>query len=436
LKENFMLRLTTLLVATLLLAFNCATVTAQQQTGAIKSDELQKEISEKKRRALENGNPLIELEFLRPYWGDSTIAPDVQQSIGYQLLNASAQIGNYAEALKYADEGRQWRAYKGRQMDDPKQLEGFKPTDALKAVLQMSDSAQIILINEAHHVPQHRAFIYELLKALRQKGFTHFASETLSEKDAGLNERGYPTKATGFYTVEPVYGDLVRNAHKLGYRIVPYEWVGNYTPDNREHGQAKNLFERILKNNPKAKILVHAGYDHINETGTLVGAKTMAQRLKEITGIDPLTIDQTVMTEHSTPEYEHPLYRYVMETNLISRPSIFRNDKGEWWTLEKGKRDLTLISPRSSYKDGRPTWLRLGGNRKPYKLPKNICETASPCLVRARLAGESTDAVPVDQVEVAAKRGIPVLMLPAGDFVLEVKDATDKVLKTSRIKIR
>jgi hypothetical protein len=431
-----MLRLTTLLVATLLLAFNCATVTAQQQTGAIKSDELQKEISEKKRRALENGNPLIELEFLRPYWGNSTIAPDVQQSIGYQLLNASAQIGNYAEALKYADEGRQWRAYKGRQMDDPKQLEGFKPTDALKAVLQMSDSAQIILINEAHHVPQHRAFIYELLKALRQKGFTHFATETLSEKDAGLNERGYPTKATGFYTVEPVYGDLMRNAHKLGYRIVPYEWVGNYTPDNREHGQAKNLFERILKNNPKAKILVHTGYDHINETGTLVGAKTMAQRLREITGIDPLTIDQTVMTEHSAPEYEHPLFRYVMETNRISRPSVFRKDKGEWWTLEKGKRDVTLFTPRSLYKDGRPTWLRLGGDRQPYKLPKDICETTARCLVRARVAGESADAVPIDQIEVVANRSIPVLMLPKGDFVLEVKDAADKVLTTSRIKLR
>jgi hypothetical protein len=177
-----MLRLTALFLAALLLTFNVAIVTAQQQTGAIKSDELQKEISERKRIALENGNPLIELEFLRPYWGNSTVAPDVQQSIGYQLMNASAQISDYAQALKYADEGRQWRTFKGRQMDDPKQLEGYKPIDTLKALLQISDVAQIILINEAHHVPQHRAFAYELLKALRQKGFTHFATETLSRK--------------------------------------------------------------------------------------------------------------------------------------------------------------------------------------------------------------------------------------------------------------
>jgi hypothetical protein len=162
----------------------------------------------------------------------------------------------------------------------------------------------------------------------------------------------------------------------------------------------------------------------------------MAQRLREITGIDPLTIDQTVMTEHSAPEYEHPLYRYIMEKNLISRPSVLRNDKGEWWTLEKGKRDLTLFTPRSVYKNGRPTWLRLEGDRKPYKLPKNICETAARCLVRARLAGESTDAVPIDQVEIIAGLSIPVLMLPTGEFVLEVKDAADKILKTSRIKLR
>ena len=130
---------------------------------------------------------------------------------------------------------------------------------------------------------------------------------TCVDRSPHLSERGYPTRMTGYYTSEPVYGDLVRTAFKLGYRVVPYEWAGEYTPDNRERGQARNLVERILKDNPKAKILVHAGYDHIDETGELVGAKTMAQRLKQMTGIDPLTIDQTEMTEHSAPEYERPL---------------------------------------------------------------------------------------------------------------------------------
>jgi hypothetical protein len=95
------------------------------------------------------------------------------------------------------------------------------------------------------------------MKALRHKGYTYFAAETLFETDTRLNERGYPTKDTGAYINEPIYGDLIRTALRLGYRVVPYEWRGEYTPDNRERGQAANLFERILKDNPKAKILVH-----------------------------------------------------------------------------------------------------------------------------------------------------------------------------------
>lgn len=87
------------------------------------------------------------------------------------------------------------------------------------------------------------------------------------------------------------------------------------------------------------------------------------------------------------------------------------------------------------YESGRPTWLRMGKRRKPYKIPANICGSTAHCFVSARVAGESGDAVPVDQVEVIAGRGIPVLMLPPGEFVLEVKDTTDKMLQASNIKL-
>ncbi len=413
-------------------------VTLQQRVEPTK-EELLEEIQKKSNEARERGNPLMEIESLRPYHRakDSQSAgvpqsADVQSMAGLLLMNASAEIGNYIDALKYADS-----LYGQSSTGKPpnvSHLEGYEAVDALDAILGASVGSQIILINEAHHVPQHRAFTYELLKALRRKGFTHFAAETLSEKDTSLNQRGYPNRMTGYYTNEPLYGDLVRLALKLGYRVVPYEYTGEYTPDNREQGQAKNLVERILKDSPKAKILVHAGYAHIHESGTLVGAKTMAQRVKEITGIDPFTIDQTEMTEHSAPEYEHPLYRHLNEKKLISRPTIFRNAKGELSTLVKGKVDATLYHPRSVYRDGRPTWLSLGGDRKPYRLARNICGPAARCLVRARVETETGDAVPVDQVEVMTGRDAPVLMLPAGKFVFEVKDAADNMLKTYRIK--
>ena len=44
------------------------------------------------------------------------------------------------------------------------ELEGYKPVDALKALARAAAGVQVVMINEAHHVPQHRAFTLALLK--------------------------------------------------------------------------------------------------------------------------------------------------------------------------------------------------------------------------------------------------------------------------------
>jgi hypothetical protein len=436
-----MLKLTAVLFTALLLLSIVIPAKSQQPA----ADEMRKrlemmntlsrEIDKRLKSAREKGNKLAELETLRLLDAEyASQGPDARQVVATRLMEMTIEFGNYAEALRYADvEGEKSSPAKPSALSE---LESYKPVDAFEAISSVSSTAQIILINEAHHVPQHRAFTLELLKVLRHKGFTHFAAETLFESDTHLQERGYPTKDTGAYINEPLYGDLVRTALKLGYKVVPYEWHGQYTPDNRERGQAANLVEQIFKDNPKARLVVHAGYSHINEKGTLAGAKTMAQRLKEMTGIDPFTIDQTMMTEHSAPEYEHPIYAYLIAKNRMVKPSVLRNRQSEMWTLEKGKWDMTLFHPRSIYKAGRPVWLRLNGSRKPYQLPANICGSASNCLVRARAASESSDAIPIDQVEVVAGRNIPALMLPAGKFVLEIEDSTGKMHKTSQVKIK
>lgn len=404
-------------------------------------NELSREISKRLRWARENGNKLTELEALRALDAEySAKGPDARQAVAVRLMEKTIELGNYAEALKWADVGSQ-KSPSG-QPSDLSPLQGYEPVDALDAISSVAEAARIILINEAHHVPQHRAFTLELLRVLRKRGFTHFAAETLYESDGDLNERGYPTAASGAYINEPLYGDLVRTAIRLGYRVVPYEWAGVHRGapgggrEQRERGQAQNLIDRILTDRPKARILVHAGYGHINEAGPPGGLKMMGQHLKEMTGIDPFTIDQTLMTEHSAPEYEHDLYRSVMDQKLISRPSVFRNAEGQWWTARPGVRDISLFHPRSVYRDGRPTWLRLGGMRTPYTLPEDVCGSAARCLVRARVASETPDAIPVDQVEVVSGRSIPALMLPPGEFVLEARDLTDRVLLSARIEQR
>src|SRR6185503_15442623 len=145
-----------LLLTALLLASIAAPVASQQQTDLTKNTEMIKELQEKSRVAREKGNPLMELESLRPLWtgkdlksSDDQQWPNPQRILAMMLLNVSVEIGNYAEAIKYAD-----AIYGESSAGKPpaiSRLEGYRPVDALAAILSRADASQIILINEAHH---------------------------------------------------------------------------------------------------------------------------------------------------------------------------------------------------------------------------------------------------------------------------------------------
>lgn len=394
--------------------------------------KIAQEIAIRVQTAKEKGNALTELDAARALNEEySDKGEAAQKAVATWILTLASVVGDYREALHYADVAEE-KPKEDISVADS--LKGYQPHDAFKELVRAAAANQVVMINEAHHVPQHRAFAIELLKRLRSKGFTYFAAETFSDKDPELIKRGYPTKDTGFYTAEPVFGDLVRTAIKLGFRIIPYEWTGEYTPDNREQGEAKNLFERTLKNDPKAKIIVYAGYDHINEKGNIGGALTMAQRFKEITGINPLTIDQTEMREHDASEYENSLYRFVTAQGLISKPAVFVNKQGQIWTFKAGVHDVTVFHPRSLYENGRPNWLRLNGSRKSYLLSKNICGDIDRCFVTARIESEIKEAIPVDQIEVVKGNQQSALMLPKGRFLIIIQTPEGTTIKTFQVK--
>jgi hypothetical protein len=191
------------------------------------------------------------------------------------------------------------------------------------------------------------------------------------------------------------------------------------------------LIENTLRKDPKAKIVVHCGFDHNNEA---LVPLWMAGRFRQMTGIDPVTINQYWMTEHSTPESEEPAYRWATERGLVARPVIFRDAGGAFWKPKEGF-DLVVFHPRSQYESGRPAWLRMGGLRSPHLLPDGICGAATPCLVRARLASEGEDATPVDQVVVEPGKPAPALMLPQGDFVVRVESADGALIKGMTVRM-
>ncbi|MBX7220286.1 MAG: hypothetical protein K1Y36_10110 [Blastocatellia bacterium] len=326
-------------------------------------------------------------------------------------------------------------------------LNDYKAVPAVEAIEKLAATHQIIFINEAHHVPRHRAFTKQLLAKLYRKGFRYFAAETLDEVDQELNQRKYPLEKSGTYSHEPVYGDLLRTALKIGYTLVPYETTveceeteaePNKCIKVREQEQAKNLFNRTLAQDPKAKILVHAGYDHIKKDVFFEGVPSMAVYFQQLSGVTPFSIDQVGMMEHSSTEYENPLLADAVKQNLFAQPSFFQAKDGSYFVEEQNRKSYNaqLFQPPSQYQNGRPTWLLENGQRFFQKIPASWCRGSFPCLVRARIASEDAQAVPLDQVVVPAADRLPALVLPKGTFHIQVLNQSGKVINETEIKVK
>lgn len=303
----------------------------------------------------------------------------------------------------------------------------LKIVDARQYILERAKSEKIIIINEAHHIPYHRVFIASLLKDLYKVGYRYYGAETINYLDTLINKRKYPVINSGYYTVEPQFGELVRQALDYGYYVFAYEARSMETfgnPEQREIEQAKNI-QRILQKDPSAKILLHGGYDHIREDSLGGDWKmAMAGRLKQLTGIDPFTINQEVMTERSQPSLENPYYTLLN----VDSPSILIDRNGNLFAGPRDKHlyDVRMVHPRTRFVKGRPDWLTRNGARFTDIPPKKL--SGFPCLVHAYAASEDpNDAVPVDVVEITSPNDMKPLALRPGKYVIKVRGVDNKV---------
>lgn len=400
-----------------------------RQRGNIQPDISRETVECEQRILASGGNTLALLEALEAL-GLEGLSDSSRHSLALELSRVSAEVGNYSAAHRYADVvyGQQFASTSPITLE---QFSRFIPMDACAFLVSAAHRSRVVMINEAHHVPQHRAFALTLLDALRSEGFRYFAAEGLSDLDPELNRRGYPIVQSGTYIAEPVYGDLIRTALRLGYRVISYEGFGD---TDREYAQASNLVQRVLADDPGARILVHGGYNHINKSGKIAGRRPMAVQFAEITGITPLAVDQTVMTEHSSSEFEHPLYRMATARGL-KEPTIFITGEGRPFTVNPELRDVTVFHPRSETRLGRPTWLLMNGLRRLHQLSKSVCHDRTRCLIVAKNLGESKDSVPADQIVAGPGNSTLALVLPSGSFLVDVEDSAGQKVTSFRIEV-
>ncbi|WP_133303986.1 hypothetical protein [Aurantiacibacter aquimixticola] len=287
----------------------------------------------------------------------------------------------------------------------------------LDAIVDAAENARIVIVNESHVVSRHRNFTAELAARLEPLGFTHFAAETFSNPTDGvppvLESVGlpYPRDVDGHYSSEPAFGRLLRTVKRLGYIPVPYE--DNVQRDRsapvaqqiawREAFQAQALADALAEAGPDARMLVHVGYSHARETpiGFSDGREDlwMAARLRDLTGIDPLTISQYQCREESGP--------IRLAGNGPDAP--------------EGAFDFVIAHPVTRFEGQRPTWRAEAGDLR-VSVPAPLIPTQGAHVVEARLSGEPEAAVPMDRVLIFPGETVD-LLLPAGNYELRAVQA-------------
>jgi hypothetical protein len=311
-----------------------------------------------------------------------------------------------------------------------KAITGAASRDAIAEIVRRAGDTGIVILNEAHSSPRDRAFAWRVAQALRPLGYSVLAAETFDNEPS---YGGKPTvverlardrlvrTSTGFYTRDPVYAAFLRNALAIGYQPVSYDQNSQQRPkgdlgrrqsiEAREQAEADNLVA-IHRRLPTAKLLIYVGYSHVAEAALNEGdggkIEWMAARLKRMTGIDPLTIDQTTVTEF--PAATRKSY-YLAAARVNDQDGIlFEGDKPLVLGQYAGAVDLQVVHPRREYRYGRPAWLAdLGG--KPLPVPMQLLPNAGRRLVQVFPATAPLDAIPFDQVVVEA--GSPPAMLIA-----------------------
>ncbi|MEW6022046.1 MAG: hypothetical protein AB1807_07895 [Pseudomonadota bacterium] len=311
-------------------------------------------------------------------------------------------------------------------------LEHAAAEDAIAAIVREASTKRIVLINEAHHVPMHRAFAQRLAAELKKIGYRYLACETFNSLGAqAANAKRYTVRNAGYYTSEPVFAGFVIAALADGWTLVPYEFddIHVRAPAEqmrlREEMQARNLVDRIFTKDKDAKVLVFVGYSHHHKAPEAEPKMIlMGEHLRRMSGLPTLHVDQVDFIAHPDPADENPLYAPLLTRYSIRGPIVLRNADGSYPILlgAHGRIDMQVIHPRYPVLHGRPGWLVSLAGRSPAPVPAQLLPPSGRRVIKATPADAPEDAVPTDIVLVEAGKPAPALMLMDGKYRFSYED--------------
>jgi hypothetical protein len=379
-------------------------------------------------RAQREPGLLAQYEWMRAHYDDNA-SPLFRTVFGQYFAWFQTWVGDYVGAQVSFSIAQPAQADDAPSPTDS----GVHARPAAAAILELTRDRKAVFFNEAHQAPLTRTLTLQMLAGLRAQGFDYFAVETLSAPAMATLQRGYPTPRSGFYINEPIYGDMVRTALRLGYHVIAYD-AEESASDVRERGSAQALYEQTFKRDPNARLVVNAGFSHIAKAGEHLGGASMAQVFQKLSGIEPLAIEQTMMIDHSRSDDNHPYYRRAMAAQHPDAAFVFVSETGNPWTLKPGRYDVSVFFPPATGVDGRPDWLSLEATRHLFAVSGSDCLDRYPCLLEARYAAEGDDAVAADRVVLEASARSRLFLFP-GSYRLSASDRKGNVIAARDIRV-
>jgi hypothetical protein len=258
--------------------------------------------------------------------------------------------------------------------------------------------------------------------------------EAFNSNDTLIIKRGYPIKESGFYTRDPEYAELIRDAILIGFKIFGYEASSGKDGKEREISQAMNIFNTI-KIDSTAKVIIIAGFDHIREDTMLNSwGKAMAGRFLEFSGINPVTIDQVEFTPKYFDSNNNPIWKANQPNNSvipINKENQFKNP----YSVKNF--DYHIFHPKTDFIDSIPMW-KYSFGRTSYFVNEDFIKPVENYIILAydfkEFVKEKRDTkrlIPKDIVSIKDKNK-PLLLKP-GKYYIEIINSSKELIYTKII---
>jgi hypothetical protein len=311
-------------------------------------------------------------------------------------------------------------------------VDGSRELSAADWLLANTAGRRVLMFNENHYFPEARVFVRSMLPQLRKAGFTHIGFETFYPP---WKETAPYTPASGYYSIEPVFAAMIRDANALGFTVFGYEHVAadevtsaDERQVRREQGEADNIRRIIREAPPDSRFVVFAGWGHIweKESHDFEGPpqKLMAGRFAADSGLDPLTVDLTscgniVGSGHSLTA------RVYLEADGAVRVH------GSYAGNVDAQIRLSVPSAENPQRVG--YFRRALGYA--VKIPAKLHPGGTTVLVEARRVDQEPADVAFDRVLLGPGEDFPIY-LPPGSYVLTSHQTNGQPVGSVRRRVR